>query len=179
MLCGSQSSWWTKLTFFLISPSTAAHLDPPAYGSEALFMLMSVCGWCFPVLQTHWLNSTQSSPRLIGIPFLNVRPCVHPAPPPPISIPASWVCTGLALWYLSTQESNFDSSLPQEDDLNGIHIVAFAERSDPGRNPTPVPTLTHLRPKLTSLLCQPPPSLASFPVSCNRKAPSAALVVAC
>uniref|UniRef100_A0A452ELH6 Calsequestrin n=1 Tax=Capra hircus TaxID=9925 RepID=A0A452ELH6_CAPHI len=27
--------------------------------------------------------------------------------------------------------SNFDSSLPQEDDLNGIHIVAFAERSDP------------------------------------------------
>lgn len=89
MLCGSRSSWWTKLTFFLISPSTAAHLDPPAYGSEALFMLMSVCGWCFPVLQTHWLNSTQSSPRLIGIPFLNVRPCVHPAPPPPISIPAS------------------------------------------------------------------------------------------
>ena len=173
MPCGSQSSWRTKLTFSLISPSIAVHLDPPADGSEALFMLMSVCGWCLPVLQTHWLNSTQSSPRLIGIPFLNKRPCVHPAPPPPISIPAS-----------ESVRDSLSGTFPPKR----VTLILLSHRkmiwtestlwplqrgvTQVGTLP-PIPTLRHLRPKLTSLLCQPPPSLASFPVFRNPKAASA------
>lgn len=51
--------------------------------------------------------------------------------PAPILLPLTPICVSLLL------RGVFHSFLFQEDDLNGIHIVAFAEKSDPGRIPSP------------------------------------------
>lgn len=76
----------------------------------------------------------------------------------------------------------FESFLPQEDDLNGIHIVAFAEKSDPGRtHPPPFASAPwSLQGELAPHLGQPSPYLfPHFPPSVQPKDTGHPLVVAC
>lgn len=99
---------------------------------------------------------------------LSPWPRVSTAPPLPPRCPLASQppCLSLTCPLVSPPRTvTSDSFLLQEDDLNGIHIVAFAERSDPGRKPSPSAPL-HLKRDLTSHLWQPSfLALPSLPVS--------------
>lgn len=114
---------------------------------------------CCLVLQTHWSESLIKVPCVatnhpsasvsfmyacpvhlyLGVHPLSLFPC--PCSPATFHVVAPSICCVSLL-----PRGNVDIFLFQEDDLNGIHIVAFAEKSDPGRirspsPPQPTPTL--------------------------------------
>jgi hypothetical protein len=72
-----------------------------------------------------------ANPCLLGVYPLSI-PCLLSSASFCVAAPDTY-CVSLLL------RGNAHSFLFQEDDLNGIHIVAFAEKSDPGRIPPPPP----------------------------------------